>query len=181
MDLARNSIRAQADRICILVKADSQGHLLVSIEDNGYGMSPELLEKVQDPFTTSRTTRKVGMGIPFFRQASLMAGGEFRIDSVLNHGTQVEGSFVIENIDRIPLGDIGETVKLLIMCEPDVRYILKLSSRNGHFTMDTDEIKENLGDAPISQQEILEWIRGYINENVLSIFGGVLNEVTGRT
>ncbi len=181
MDLTQNSIRARATCVNIDVCADSKGFLNVSIEDNGCGMAPDFLKVVTDPFTTERTTRKVGMGIPFFKQTCETAEGDFNIDSELNKGTKIEGSLKINSIDRIPLGDLGETMKFLIMCESEIRYVLKISSCKGEFVFDTDEIKETLEDVSILQQEILEWIKDFINDNVSNIFGGVINEVLGRT
>lgn len=180
MDLSQNSIRAKADCIKINLKVEKNDFLKISLEDNGCGMRKDYLKVAEDPFTTERSTRKVGMGIPFFKQACLMAGGNFRLDSVLNQGTVIEGSLAVGNIDRIPLGDIGETMKFLIISAPEIRYILNLSSEKGVFDFDTDVIKETLEEVPINKREILEWIKDYINENVSNIFGGVLNEIHGR-
>ena len=181
LDLVQNSVKAEADRIEISVAADEKGFLSVGIKDNGCGMSKEFLEKVEDPFTTSRSTRNVGMGIPFFKLACQLSGGQFHIDSTLGEGTELEGSFQISNIDRLPLGNVAETMKFLIMDAPDIRYLLDLSSPAGEFKFDTDEIKEQLEGTPITEPDILVWIEEYINENVLNIFGGVLDEVVGGT
>ena len=181
LDLVQNSVKAKADKVEVGIGYDKEGFLHVSIEDNGCGMSPEFLAKVEDPFTTSRTTRKVGMGIPFFKLACLLSGGDFSITSEEGKGTCTKGSFLISNIDRLPLGNVAETMKFLIMDEPDIRYILKLGSPSDQFVFDTDEIKEQLGDVPLSDPDILQWIEEYIKENVLNIFGGVLDEVVGGT
>lgn len=151
--------------------------LTVQIEDNGCGMSEEFLAVVEDPFTTSRKTRKVGMGIPFFKLACEQGGGHMLIDSKQNVGTKLLGSFEIDNIDRLPLGDLGETMQFLISGAPETKFILELQSSKGCFTFHTDEVKAELGDTPISEYEILQWIKEYINENVQIIFGGVLNEI----
>ncbi|MBE7055899.1 MAG: sensor histidine kinase [Ruminococcaceae bacterium] len=181
MDLTQNSIRAKATLVNIDLLTDEKGFLNVSIKDNGCGMKPEFLKVVTDPFTTERTTRKVGMGIPFFKLSCETADGNFFIDSVVDEGTVISGSLRLNSIDRIPLGDLGETIKFLIMYAPDVRYVLKIKSCKDEFILDTDEIKETLEDVSILQQEILEWIKEFVNENVSNIFGGVINEVLGRT
>ncbi len=180
-DLAQNSITAGASRIQIEVYVAPGGYLCVKIEDDGCGMSPELLQKVTDPFTTSRTTRNVGMGIPFFKMACEQAGGTFSIHSALGEGTETCGSFQINHIDRLPLGDLGETIMMLIMEKPDNRYILTLSSVNGEYVFDTDQIREVLDGAPIEEYEILQWIKGYVENHSQEIFGGVLDEIIRRT
>lgn len=178
LDLTQNSITAGAAKIEISVSADAQRQILtVQISDNGSGMSDAFLSSVTDPFTTSRTTRKVGMGIPFFKLACEQSGGQMAITSKLNVGTSIKGDFVISNIDRLPLGDLGDTVKFLIAGAPETRFIMNLKSDRGEFVFDTDEVKEELGDTPITAYEILQWINEYINENVINIFGGVLNEI----
>ncbi|MBP5780230.1 MAG: ATP-binding protein, partial [Clostridia bacterium] len=130
------------------------------------------------PFTTSRTERKVGMGIPFFKLACEQTGGDFKITSESGKGTELRGRFVIDNIDRLPLGDIGETVGMLIYESPDLHYIVTLKTSEDEFVFDTDEVREQLEGTPINDFEIVQWIKEYINEGVLNIFGGVLDEIT---
>lgn len=180
-DLAENSITAGATQIDILVCADSDGFLNVEIKDNGCGMSEELLSRVTDPFTTGRTTRKVGMGIPFFKMACEQAAGTFEIQSELGKGTKTCGTFQIQHIDRLPLGDLGETVTMLILEKPEIRYTLTLVSAQGTYLFDTNAIREVLEDTPIQDYEILQWVKGYVEEHTQNIFGGVLDEIVGRT
>ncbi len=181
LDLTQNSVKAHAERIAIVLSADSvSGFLHIMIEDDGCGMSKAFLATVEDPFTTSRATRKVGMGIPFFKLACIQSGGNFTVESEEGKGTKLSGTMQIDNIDRLPLGNLGDTVKLLIMESPDVRFLLTLSSDGNQVMIDTDEIKAQLGDVPIVEREILEWIEEFVNENVENIFGGVLNEIIRR-
>lgn len=180
LDLAQNSITAGAEEIEIVIESDENNEFLgLSIKDNGCGMSAEFLASVADPFTTSRTTRKVGMGIPFFKLACEQADGEFSICSVMNEGTELKGSFEIENIDRLPLGDVGDTVAFMISSAPQIRFLVTLKSAKGEFVFDTEAVKEEIGEVPITEYEILQWIKEYVNENVQIIFGGVLNEIIG--
>ena len=180
LDLTQNSIRAEAERIDISLSADRMAGLLhITIEDNGRGMSKEFLAAAEDPFTTSRTTRKVGMGIPFFKLACVQSGGKFNLDSEEGKGTKISGTMGIDSIDRLPLGNLGGSVKVLIMGSPAVRFVLTLSADGKKAVIDTDEIKAQLGDVPIEEREILDWIEDFINENVANIFGGVLNEIIG--
>lgn len=176
-DLTENSIAAGARLVSIKLVAES-GMLTLEIGDNGKGMSPEMLSRVEDPFTTSRTERKVGMGIPFFKLACEQSGGDFKITSEPGKGTELRGRFVIDNIDRLPLGDIGETVGMLIYESPDLHYIVTLKTSDDEFVFDTDEVREQLEGTPINDFEIVQWIKEYINEGVSNIFGGVLDEIT---
>ena len=176
-DLTENSIAAGARLVTIKLVAEN-GMLTLEIGDNGKGMSPEMLSRVEDPFTTSRTERKVGMGIPFFKLACEQTGGDFKITSESGKGTELRGRFVIDNIDRLPLGDIGDTVGMLIYECPDLHYIVTLKASGEEFIFDTDEVKEQLEDTPINDFEIVQWIKEYINESVSNIFGGVLDEIT---
>ncbi len=178
LDLAQNSVTAKATCIEFDIKCDGDSKFLsLAIRDNGCGMTAEFLASVADPFTTSRKTRSVGMGIPFFKLACEQAGGEFSISSAIDKGTEIKGSFEVDNIDRLPLGDIGDTFAFLISSAPDTRFIMKIESVKGQFEFDTDAVREEIGDMPITEYEILQWIKEYVNENVQIIFGGVLNEI----
>ena len=116
LDVAENSIRAKADLIEIVIEVDILAdRLIVLIKDNGCGMSPEQVEQVTDPFFTTRTTRKVGLGIPFFKMAALSADGDFEIVSKEGEGTRVRAEFRLNHIDRMPLGDISGTIYTLYL------------------------------------------------------------------
>ena len=104
LDLIQNSVKAGASLIEIII-TEKAGLLTIELNDNGCGMSEEFLQRVESPFTTTRTTRKVGLGIPLFKQAALMAGGDFGIISRQGEGTRIKASFEINNIDRAPMGD----------------------------------------------------------------------------
>ena len=127
LDVAENSTKAGATLVTITVDADfGADQLTVSIEDNGCGMTPEQVERVTDPFFTSRTTRKVGLGVPFFKYAAESTGGSFRFDSAVGAGTTVTATFTLSHIDRMPLGDISttipwwSTIRIPISCTPTV-------------------------------------------------------------
>lgn len=108
LDVAQNSLRANATEINILVFFDTAAdRLTVSIKDNGCGMSQEFVSRVLDPFTTTRTTRRVGLGLPLFRQSALEAGGDLSIESREGKGTEVAAWFRTSHIDRMPLGDLA--------------------------------------------------------------------------
>ena len=115
LDIAENSVKAKADLICIAI-TENDDTLEICITDNGIGMTREILNSVIDPFCTTRTTRKVGMGIPLFKFAAEQTGGSIsikstHIDSDANlHGTEVKALFYKKHIDYTPLGDVISTV-----------------------------------------------------------------------
>ena len=146
LDVAENSVRAEASLIEITVSVQpEEDTLTVIIKDDGCGMTPEQAASVQDPFFTTRTTRKVGLGVPFFKQAAESTGGSFRIDSEKGKGTTVKAVFGLSHIDRMPLGDISSTVQTLIVFNEhiDFRYTYEYGGKS--FILDTREMREVRG------------------------------------
>ena len=173
MDVAQNSITAGASLITIRVEEDRQkGEMVISIEDNGKGMSEEQVRQVIDPFYTTRTTRKVGLGVPLFKMEAEMTGGSFEIESDLNQGTKVTATFITTHLDMLPLGDINATVWLLITCTPDLDFIFY--RRIGHldFTLNTKELKDILGEIPLNAPDVSQWLKDYLTEQTALLHGG---------
>ena len=170
LDIAQNSIAAGAALTEITVQEDTaDDRIVITVKDNGRGMTPEQVRKVSDPFYTTRTTRKVGMGIPLFRMAADMAGGGLSIASAPGKGTTVTATFVRSHIDRMPLGDMTGTVVALIRMNPDrdFRYVRRYNDRE--FALDTRELRGVLGDVPLDTPEVAAWISGYIEEQTQGI------------
>lgn len=169
LDITMNSVRAGAKNISItLIEKD---HILdLYITDDGCGMTAEQVEKLSNPFFTTRTTRKVGLGVPFLRMLAEMTGGTVTIKSVPEseceeHGTEVYALFHTDHIDFVPLGDIVETVITLVQGSPDVDFLFLHETEAGQVRMSIPEIRQILGDdIPLSSFEVLEWIRGYLLE-----------------
>lgn len=175
LDVAQNSISAGAKLIEISVIADIKKDILtVEIKDNGCGMDDEKLKNVVDPFFTTRTTRKIGLGIPFFKLAAENTGGSFNITSQLGLGTTVTAVFGLSHIDRMPLGDINFTIHSLITLNPsiDFFYLYKIDERC--FTLDTREFRETLGDIPFNSPEVSAYINDYLNENKQVVDSGTV-------
>ena len=142
LDVAENSVRAEASLVEITVSVQpEEDTLTVVIRDDGCGMTKEQAARVQDPFFTTRTTRKVGLGVPFFKQAAESTGGSFRIDSEKGKGTTVKAVFGLSHIDRMPLGDISATVQTLIVFNEhiDFRYTYEYEAKS--FVLDTIEMR----------------------------------------
>jgi anti-sigma regulatory factor (Ser/Thr protein kinase) len=172
MDIVQNSISAKASFIEIEINENiSKDILKVIIKDNGCGMDEEVLKKVKDPFTTSRKTRKVGLGISLFEAACVRCGGNLNINSKIGVGTEVLGIMKYSHIDRAPIGRMSDTITTVLL-EPNIEilYIHKVNSKE--FIFDTREIRKIAGDN-LNQLEILQWIKEYIEENLKEIGSSV--------
>lgn len=166
LDIAQNSIDAAATCIAVAVTADTAAdRLTIEIADNGRGMDPQQLRQVQDPFYTTRTTRKVGMGIPLFRMAADMAGGRFYIDSAPSVGTKITAEFQLSHINRPPLGDMAATITALIQMNPTLDIIYRVTADNASFELDTQTIRQQLEEVPLNHPDVLDWIQRYIRDH----------------
>jgi len=164
MDIVQNSIAAKATLIEIAERTAGNS-LVITIKDNGSGMTGEQLESVTNPFFTTRTTRDVGLGVPLFKMACEQTGGSFSIESEKDAGTLVTARFVTGHIDMTPIGNMDETILLLITCNPDIDFVYENKVNGRGFALDTRELREVLGgDVPLSSPDVAEWIRGYLKE-----------------
>lgn len=175
LDIAENSLKAKATLTEILLNEDEEA-LTITIRDNGTGMKKEMCERVVDPFCTSRKTRKVGLGIPFFKLSAEQTGGSFKIESRFfedfpeNHGTEVSAKYNKKHIDFTPLGDVTETIVTLIQGHPDTDIYFSHARNGNSVKLDTRELREELGeDISLSEIEILCWIRDYLNEQYINL------------
>ena len=170
LDIAQNSVSAAASLIEIAVCENRRTHeLLLGIYDNGKGMTAEQLAAVRDPFFTTRTTRKVGMGVPLFKMAAEMTGGSLSIESEVGVGTRVEALFHTDHVDFTPLGDMADTVVMLITMNLHIDFVYRVTVDDEMFKLDTRELKGILGDVPLNDPGIARWIKDYINENTANL------------
>lgn len=175
LDVVENSTRAGASLIEIDVTIkNAEDTLTIKINDNGCGMDKYQVLAVTDPFFTTRTTRKVGLGVPFFKYAAESTGGSFDIDSAVGEGTRVTAVFGLSNIDRMPLGDMAGTIQTLVCCHPDIDFIYRYAYDEKGFTMDTREFREILGGVPLNAPEVLEYVKSYLKENTFETDGGAV-------
>ena len=169
LDIAYNSIRAHASMIYIRIVDSVENNIIdISIQDNGHGMDKETVEKVIDPFYTTRTTRKVGLGIPLFKQNAELTGGYLKVNSQINKGTNVEARFIKNNIDTPVMGNIVETMVTLIQANENIDYEFEYTTDNNDFIMKTKDMKDILGDVKITEPEVLLWLKDYIKEGLAS-------------
>ena len=173
LDIAQNAVRAKASllRIGLTVSA-SQDRIALDFCDNGCGMSPEMVKTVADPFTTTRKTRRVGLGLPFLKQAALMTGGAFDIRSTVGEGTTVSVSFGLSHIDRPPLGDVAAALYTLVLLNPQMDFVFDCRCDERSFLFDTRIVRETVEPLAIDCPEVSEWIQGYLNEEIQLLLGG---------
>lgn len=175
LDVAQNSVRAGASLIGITVAVDTAADTLtVVIEDNGCGMSEAQMRQVTDPFFTTRTTRKVGLGVPFFKLAAEACGGSFFIASEEGKGTTVTAVFGCSHIDRMPLGDISATIHTLVTFNTEIDFVYKYSYNEKSFELDTRQFREVLDGIPLNVPEVSDYIMEYLKENKSETDGGAV-------
>ncbi len=174
LDITENSVSAGANLIEIdVVENTDLKNLSVVIRDNGRGMSEETLRNVRDPFYTTRTTRKVGMGIPLFKMAAEMTGGHLELQSELGVGTTIAAHFKTDSIDFTPLGDIDATILTLITMHEDIDFVYRFKIDENEFVLKTSELKAILGEVSFNDIDVRMWLKGYISEQTRNIRGGV--------
>ncbi len=184
LDITQNSLKAGAKNVYISINENfDNDRFVLTIKDDGCGMSAEMVLSVRDPFCTSRKTRKVGLGIPFLVLAAEQTGGSVEIESKTeseypdSHGTTITATFYKNSIDFTPLGDIISTLIVIIQGYPDVDYVFRHETDKGEVLLDTKEMREVLGnDVSFAEFEVLEWIRGFLEESYAEIEGDTATE-----
>ena len=169
LDIAENSITAGAKNIEIKVEENKKDDLLrIEIIDDGKGMDEETVKKALDPFFTSRTTRRVGLGLSLLNDAAKRANGNMEIRSMPDKGTYVCATFQLSHVDRQPLGNMTETITSIIAMNPaiDVRYVFKHDDYQ--FVFNSKEIKEEFEKSKRSTAEMLLFAKKYLTENTKS-------------
>ena len=171
LDVAQNSTNANATEIQIEILEDVSANLFrVTIRDNGCGISEERLKTIANPFTTSRTTRRVGLGLPLLQAAAEQCNGAMTIESEEGQGTTVSATFEYHHIDRQPLGDIVSTLISVIIGHPGIDFVYHHQVNNRVFTLQTQDIKQELGDIPISDMSVVSFLTEYIQENIHALY-----------
>ena len=170
LDILQNSVRAGATLIEIIVCEDKTSDIYaVEIKDNGRGMTKKEAEKALQPFFTTRTTRKIGLGLPLFKQNTEMTGGNFSVKSEPGEGTVVRAEFTLSHIDKPPMGDIAGVIALSAIGHPGVSFIYEHSTGEGNFRLSTDEINQILDGMPIQTPEVRRAVIELIENNLSEI------------
>ena len=175
LDIAENSVAAESKNISIhVLEGLFKDRLSVSVIDDGCGMDKETLQRVQDPFYTTRTTRKVGLGIPLLKLAAEMAEGSFSLQSELGRGAWLEADFRHSHIDRMPLGDLSATFLTLLISHPHINWtflyrVTDQGERRREFMFESAELKRELGDMSLTEPEVLTFLRGIFEEGIEAV------------
>ena len=167
LDIANNSVRAKAKHIEIHILED-RVHDSISFEiiDDGCGMSEEMVAAIKNPFITSRTFRKVGLGIPLLNDTCKNCNGNLSILSKIGRGTKVLAQMQLSHIDRPPMGNLVSTIVTLMTSEDGIEYDYTHKVNEKEFHVATSELKSILGDVPLSMPEVVLWLKEYIQENL---------------
>ena len=170
LDIVQNSIKAGAKLIVVSFVRNAEGILTFTVKDDGCGMSPEFLAQVTDPFTTTRTTRRVGLGIPMLKQSAEAAGGAFSLESELGKGTVISASFDLRNIDCIPMGELCDSLFTLVLLNPDTpEFVFMAQSPEAEAEFDTRIVRQALGGISLNEPDVSAWIKESIDEELKPI------------
>lgn len=168
LDIAQNSVRAKANNINITVKEILNENLFeFSIKDDGTGIPEEIFRDIRNPFTTSRTTRRVGLGIPLLDNTCHLCNGKLDIETCINKGTSIRAIMDYNHIDRPPIGDMVSTIAALISSNSDINIHYLHYYNDSSFDISTNEIKDVLGDeVPLTDLNVIQWLKGFLLENI---------------
>jgi anti-sigma regulatory factor (Ser/Thr protein kinase) len=174
LDLVQNTIEAEATYATLDIEEDTvKNSLIIRVSDNGRGMDEKLRQLVIDPFTTTRTTRRIGLGLPLMDMSTKMCGGYLKIDSTPGVGTTVEAMYQRNHLDRPPLGNLIDTIKTILVGNPGFGFRYNHTVNEKKFSLAAQELAEALGEVDFSHPEVLTWLTDYLNENISILYEGV--------
>ncbi len=175
LDILENAISAEAKKIELSINVNEKENILsIRIKDDGKGIDEELLQEVENPFYTTKKERikKVGLGIPLFKQHALMTDGDFSLKSEKDAGTVINVVFQYDHIDRMPMGDLESTLLNTIFSHPEVDFEIILQRQNSHETKEkfsTSAIRRILGDVPLTYPDVMDFIKENIKRSLKKI------------
>lgn len=167
LDIVANSVAAKATRIIVeVLKDETKNTLSLRIKDNGIGMDEETAQKVLDPFYTTKIGKKVGLGIPLLKGTAETTGGTFKLSSAVGEGTEISVSLDLDHPDVPPLGNLRDTILVLIVSNPATDFLFRVTTDSREFVVDTREMRELLDGVPVSHPDVIEFLTKYIDENM---------------
>ena len=170
LDIVENAIAAKAKRIDVLIREEvNEDRLVIEIIDDGIGMDEQVREKATDPFFTTRTSRKVGLGLSLMAQAAREAGGMLRVESELGKGTKVIATFQYSHIDRKPLGSMIETMATLLLGNPELDISYSHQKEGKIYTLSSQALKEQFKNRPLTGPEVIQWLKRHLKEGLAQI------------
>lgn len=172
LDIAQNSVAAGAKHIWLTVAEDEAGYFVFRVRDDGHGMDSRLLQRVRDPFVTTRSTRRVGLGIPFIDMVTQQCGGYLDIISAPGQGTELAAYFAADNIDRPPLGDIVGTILVLLAGSPQLELDFSYYGARGVVYFSTSDVRRLLGEeCDFAHPAVYAWLKAYLKQQLLGVQG----------
>jgi hypothetical protein len=173
LDVVENGITAGGNCIWIEVdEARKKDELKIVIRDNGSGMPIEKQDNINDPFITSRTTRRVGLGLSLLSAATERCQGTMRVDTQPGKGTEIEATFRYSHIDRAPLGDIAATITTLIIGNPGIDFVYSHRIDGNEFSLDTREIRAEMDDLSLSDPVVIHHLSDTIRSELKELISG---------
>ena len=170
LDITENSLRARANCINISIRESIADNIYsLIIDDNGDGIPNELFNSVTDAFTTTRTTRKKGLGLPLLKQHAEMCEGFLKIQSKPDQGCRVGAQFRNDHIDKPPSGDIPGVIRILTSGNPSVRIVYTHLTDYGLFNFDSELVKSEIGETEFRNPLIQKYMKEMIYENLIEI------------
>lgn len=167
LDIVQNSVRGRAKEIRITVNENEQDNIFeFTIEDNGTGIPEDIFKSIKNPFTTSRTMRRVGLGIPLLNDTCKFCNGSLNIETKEGVGTKVHAIMEYNHIDRPPLGDMVSTITGIVTSNETINIIYRHIFNNKEFDFQTSQIKEVVGDMSLADVNIYRWLKDFIKENL---------------
>jgi anti-sigma regulatory factor (Ser/Thr protein kinase) len=173
LDIVQNSIAAGGQLIEIGIDENTKADTLtITVTDDGKGMPAEVLELVCDPYYTSRTTRRVGLGIPLLKQNAEQTGGSLRLESAPGKGTRLFAVFGLRHIDRPSLGDVPGVISMLCGANPGLDFVFRHRVEGNEYRLDSREVKEVLEGVPLNEPGVIRFVREMIRENLTELGAG---------
>lgn len=173
LDLVQNGLEAGASRVGIEVHEDRKSDaLVVKVCDNGRGMTAEDVKQAVDPFFTTRSVRRIGLGLALLKLAAEQSEGKLKLESQVGEGTTVTASFRYSHWDRAPLGDMATTLMVILAGNPKLNLTYQHTVDQARFDFDTDEVRQRLEDVPINHPRVLDWLRDYFQQSINKLYRG---------
>ncbi len=177
LDLIQNSIEAGATSVKLEIIEDFvNDSMIIRVSDNGRGMNEKMRQLVIDPFITTRTTRRIGLGLPLMDMSTKRCGGYLKIDSIPGQGTVVEAMYQHSHFDRPPVGNLVETIKSILVANPALQFFYHHTVNDRSLSVSSQEIADILEGIPLTQPDVLIWLHGYLSDNIANLYGGVKDE-----
>lgn len=177
LDLVQNAIEAGATAVKLEIIEDLiKDSMIIRVSDNGRGMNKKMRQLVIDPFITTRTTRRIGLGLPLMDMSTKRCGGYLNIESTPGQGTVIEAMYQHSHFDRPPMGNLVETIKSILVANPVLQFYYNHTVDNKSLAVSSHEIADILDGIPLTQPDVLLWLHGYLSDNIDNLYGGAKDE-----